>query len=44
MLFGMLAPAHYGAINWVTLAVAIVLGAIAIWFSISISGKVGTQV
>jgi uncharacterized membrane protein len=44
MLFGMLAPAHYGGVNLVTLLVASGLGAIAIWFSISASSKVGTSV
>ena len=44
MLFGMLAPAHYGAINGVTLVVAIVLGLVAIWWSIRASGKVGASV
>lgn len=44
MLFGMLAPAHYGAVNPLTLVVASVLGSIAIWHSISVSSKVGTSV
>lgn len=44
MLFGMLAPSHYGAANAVTLVVAAVLGAVAIWFAISSSSKVGTSV
>lgn len=43
MLFGMLAPSHYGAVNIPTLAIAFALGLVAIWFSISISGKVGTS-
>lgn len=44
MLFGMLAPSHYGAINPVTALVAIALGLIAIWHAIAISPKVGTKV
>ncbi|OGW84934.1 MAG: hypothetical protein A3C35_05500 [Omnitrophica bacterium RIFCSPHIGHO2_02_FULL_46_11] len=44
MLFGMLAPAHYGASNPATLLVAIVLGVIAIWWAIKTSAKVGTSV
>jgi len=44
MLFGMLAPAHYGASNGLTLLVAIVLGLAAIWYSINRSFKVGQSV
>lgn len=44
MLFGMLAPAHYGAANGVTLLVASALGLIAIFHSYKISNKVGTSV
>lgn len=44
MLFGMLAPAHYGAVNPLTLVAATALGSIAIWHSISVSSKVGTSV
>ena len=44
MLFGMLAPAHYGAFNWVTLTVASVLGLIAIFWAIRSSHKVGATV
>ncbi len=44
MLFGMLAPGHYGAINLVTLLVAIAVGMIFIWGAISSSSKVGTAV
>jgi uncharacterized membrane protein len=44
MLFGMLAPAHYGASNTLTLAVAIVLGLFAIWWAYQTSGKVGQSV
>jgi len=41
MLFGMLAPNHYGSINWVTAAVAIALGLIAIWFFYKTSPSAG---
>ena len=41
MLFGMLAPAHYGAIGAGSLLLAIALGALAIWASIRSSSKVG---
>ena len=41
MLFGMLAPAHYGAMNACSLAMAVGLGVLAIWLSIRSSGKVG---
>ncbi len=44
MLFGMLAPSHYGASNAVTLAVATVLGLIAIWWGIKTSYNVGKSV
>lgn len=44
MLFGMLAPSHYGAINGVTAVVAIALGLFAIWWAIKTSPKVGTSV
>lgn len=44
MLFGMLAPAHYGAANLVTLVVAVALGMIAVKFAYSASSKVGTSV
>ena len=44
MLFGMLAPAHYGAANGASLVVATVLGVIAIWWAIATSPKVGTSV
>jgi uncharacterized membrane protein len=42
MLFGMLAPAHYGAMSGGALVMAVALGALAIWFSIRSSAKVGT--
>ncbi len=44
MLFGMLAPSHYGAINWVTALVALALGLLAIHHSIRSSSKVGKSV
>ena len=44
MLFGMLAPAHYGAANGVTLLVAILVGVAVIWAAINSSGKVGSSV
>ena len=44
MLFGMLAPAHYGAFNWVTFAVVSVLALIAIWWAIKTSSKAGSSV
>ena len=44
MLFGMLAPSHYGAINLVTVLIAAALGLAAIWHAIKFSSKVGTSV
>jgi uncharacterized membrane protein len=44
MLFGMLAPNHYGAINGVTILVVIATGIVFIWAAIVSSGKVGTSV
>jgi uncharacterized membrane protein len=44
MLFGMLAPAHYGAINAVTAIVAIALGMAVIWMAYRLSSRVGTSV
>ncbi|MBI4354922.1 MAG: urate hydroxylase PuuD [Candidatus Omnitrophica bacterium] len=41
MLFGMLAPAHYGAMSFPALLLAVTLGAFAIWWSIQASPKVG---
>ena len=41
MLFGMLAPAHYGAMNGASLLMAVALGVLAIWASIRSSAKVG---
>ena len=44
MLFGMLAPSHYGSINPLTAIVAIGLSLIAIWHMVKVSHKVGTSV
>ena len=44
MLFGMLAPSHFGAIDLPTLLVAIVVSVAVIWHAIKFSGKVGTSV
>ena len=44
LLFGMLAPQSYGALNLVTLVVVSVIGTLAIWHLIKLSGKVGTGV
>ena len=44
MLFGMLAPAHYGAINIVTVAVAIAIGEAVIWWAYQTSKNVGQKV
>jgi len=44
MLFGMLAPAHYGAANAVTLIAAVAIGMIAIQLAYAQSKKVGTSV
>jgi uncharacterized membrane protein len=41
MLFGMLAPAHYGAMSGTSLLMAVALGVLAIWASIRASSKVG---
>ena len=41
MLFGMLAPAHYGAMSSPALFIAITLGLVVIWASIRSSGQVG---
>ena len=41
MLFGMLAPSHYGTMTFPALAMAIVLGAGAIWHAYKFSLKVG---
>lgn len=39
MLFGMLAPAHYGAMNWVTFLSALAIGLLAIWCAIKVSSS-----
>jgi uncharacterized membrane protein len=44
MLFAMLAPQDYGAVNVVTLGVVALIGAAAVWHLIKISPKVGTGV
>lgn len=44
MLFGMLAPAHYGAVNGVTLIVFIAVGVVAAWLAIQVSAKAGSTV
>ena len=44
MLFGMLAPAHYGAINATTLVVFVAISLVCIWLAIASSAKVGTSV
>ena len=44
MLFGMLAPSHYGAINPITGLTAIALGMLAVFFAIKASSKVGASV
>jgi uncharacterized membrane protein len=44
MLFGMLAPNHYGAINLFTALVAIALGLAAIWWAIDSSAKVAKSI
>ncbi len=41
MLFGMLAPSHYGAMNAGSLVLAFGLGLLAIWWSIKASPTVG---
>lgn len=41
MLFGMLAPAHYAAINWPTAIIAIAIAEIVIWHLYKIAPKVG---
>ncbi len=44
MLFGMLAPSHYGAVNGVTLLAATAIALIVIWAAIRASHKVGASV
>ena len=44
MLFGMLAPAHYGAINLTTFLAASLIAVVVVWCAIRTSGKVGQSV
>lgn len=44
MLFGMLAPSHYGSINLVTAGVFALVALAFVWHAIKGSGKVGTSV
>lgn len=44
MLFGMLAPAHYGAVNLPTLIVILALGYASIWWAYNQSKKVSINV
>ncbi len=44
MLFGMLAPNHYGAVNATTIIVAVAVGFALIWHCYKFSGKVGQSV
>ena len=44
MLFGMLAPSHFGAIDLPTLLVATIVSVAVIWHAIKFSGKVGTSI
>ena len=44
MLFGMLAPAHYGSINVVTFVVFSAVALVFVWHAIKGSAKVGTSV
>ena len=41
MLFGMLAPAHYGAMSGFSMLLAIGTGLLAVWLSIKVSSQVG---
>ena len=41
MLFGMLAPAHYGAVSVPSLIGVVVVGVVTVWASIRVSSKVG---
>ena len=43
MLFGMLAPNHYGGFNLLTAGVAIALGLAAIWWALRAAPRVGTH-
>jgi uncharacterized membrane protein len=44
MLFGMLAPNHYGGINILTAIVAIALGLLAIWWALRTAPTVGKTI
>src|SRR3989338_5825589 len=44
MLFGMLAPAHYGAFSGVTFLVVVGLSVVAIWWAIKTSATAGSSV
>jgi uncharacterized membrane protein len=44
MLFGMLAPNHFGGFDIVSGVVAIALGLVAIWWAIGQSAKAGTDI
>lgn len=44
MLFGMIAPQNYGAVNAVTMIVAIVLGFFVVWTAFNAAAKVGKSV
>jgi uncharacterized membrane protein len=44
MLFGMLAPAHYGAVSGVTILVTVAVGLAAIWLAYRTSAVVGKSV
>jgi uncharacterized membrane protein len=44
MLFGMLAPSHYGGINILTAIVAIALGLLAIWWALRTAPTVGKTI
>ena len=44
MLFGMLAPAHYGAFNGMSLLVFAAVSLISVWIAIAASSKVGASV
>ena len=43
MLFGMLAPAHYGAFNMVTVVVVSAVGVLVIWLAVKASSSVGAS-
>ena len=44
MLFPMVAPNHYGGINFVTAVIAIALGLAVVWHLYKVSPKVGTSI